>query len=393
MGGDNSIRMLKRPSVIQSFTKGDDRGDSSYRFTLLVGDCSSKKIYRVFIGDDGGGGDGDGDSGGGNGNGNNQNYKGSYTGLSNSYILIEFPEGCQENEYFVVDQTEGAVSQFDFFVGITRSLAGYISIIPEILEEDRDLGLVVVQDLGDTSLYQFSQGRGPIERQFYEVLILWIVLLQDFPHKAHPLVHQRVFEKKAMHLELDDFIIWGLCKDIAKDDLKMISDYFEEIVVEIDQYQYRVVHRDFQSKNIMISDNTPYVIDTQDMCMGPPLYDLASLLYDANMMLPQIERIYLAFLYCNRISKKHELMKDFCNLLQITGLQRVLKNLGRHSKYYYQMGRKESLKNISNNLKMLRELRQEIPDLEDLFVILDKYMKKGDEEAVGDSETIPSDSG
>jgi len=40
------------------------------------------------------------------------------------------------------------------------------------------------------------------------------------------------------------------------------------------------MHRDFQSKNLMIKNEQIFVIDFQGARLGPPSYDLASLLFD-----------------------------------------------------------------------------------------------------------------
>ncbi|SMC24017.1 hypothetical protein SAMN02746041_01912 [Desulfacinum hydrothermale DSM 13146] len=61
-----------------------------------------------------------------------------------------------------------------------------------------------------------------------------------------------------------------------------------------------VLHRDFQSRNLMVHRGSLWVIDYQGMRLGPPEYDLASLLLDPYVMLP--DRVWqpLAELYWER---------------------------------------------------------------------------------------------
>jgi aminoglycoside/choline kinase family phosphotransferase len=57
------------------------------------------------------------------------------------------------------------------------------------------------------------------------------------------------------------------------------------------------MHRDFQSRNLMILDATLAVIDFQGGRLGPPEYDLAALLYDPYVAMPAHIRLALAALY------------------------------------------------------------------------------------------------
>ena len=54
-----------------------------------------------------------------------------------------------------------------------------------------------------------------------------------------------------------------------------------------------LIHRDFQSQNIMILKDGPALIDFQGMRMGTVFYDLASLLYDPYGALSEEERLVL----------------------------------------------------------------------------------------------------
>lgn len=53
------------------------------------------------------------------------------------------------------------------------------------------------------------------------------------------------------------------------------------------------VHRDFHSRNIMIHDSNVAIIDFQDARLGPPSYDLVSLVFDSYVPLPIENRLAL----------------------------------------------------------------------------------------------------
>ena len=93
-------------------------------------------------------------------------------------------------------------------------------------------------------------------------------------------------------------------------------------------------HRDFHSKNILLSknNNLPVWIDFQDMRQGPIFYDLASLYTDAYV---KIEEDIYSFIREKVIflGKKNNLIdKDSIHQFNVTALQRALKALGTFGK-------------------------------------------------------------
>ena len=91
-------------------------------------------------------------------------------------------------------------------------------------------------------------------------------------------------------------------------------------------------HRDYHSRNLMLHDETLYVIDFQDARMGPDTYDLASLLRDSYVDLPDaaVDDLIDYFLALSR-DPAHRLTDDgatFRRRFDLMALQRNLKALG-----------------------------------------------------------------
>lgn len=85
-----------------------------------------------------------------------------------------------------------------------------------------------------------------------------------------------------------------------------------------------LVHRDFQSTNVLWKDGEPVFIDFQGMRLGPAVYDLASLLYDPYVKaLSEGERRALAKLYAKRCGRE-----AIVGLLPRAAVQRLVQCLG-----------------------------------------------------------------
>ena len=69
------------------------------------------------------------------------------------------------------------------------------------------------------------------------------------------------------------------------------------LLTELAALPRRLVHRDFQSENIMIRDGEVYFIDYQGLRLGRPEYDVASLVFDPYVPMPPAERDELLRIY------------------------------------------------------------------------------------------------
>lgn len=88
-----------------------------------------------------------------------------------------------------------------------------------------------------------------------------------------------------------------------------------------------LVHRDFQSTNVIWKMNEFRFIDFQGMRLGPAAYDLASLLYDPYVRLSEGERRALAALY-GKVSGRSEIV----NALPYAAVQRLCQALGAYGR-------------------------------------------------------------
>ena len=88
-----------------------------------------------------------------------------------------------------------------------------------------------------------------------------------------------------------------------------------------------LVHRDFQSTNVLWKNGELSFIDFQGMRLGPAAYDLASLVYDPYVTFTEGERKALVALYA-KLANRPELVK----ILPYAAVQRLAQCLGAYGR-------------------------------------------------------------
>ena len=134
-----------------------------------------------------------------------------------------------------------------------------------------------------------------------------------------------------------------------------------------------LVHRDFQSQNIIVRHGQAYLIDFQGMRTGLPEYDLASLLYDPYVDLAAGERDELAEYYCEKQRGNGVVANDFREILRLCAMQRLMQALGAYGFLGLVKGSESFLKFIPAALKSLCSVAQEIAGLEELIGVMGRF--------------------
>jgi len=168
------------------------------------------------------------------------------------------------------------------YVHIGRFLRQKGLPVPRIYAYDEKRGFILVEDLGDTRLQDLApERREPFYRQALEILARLSRLGETFPEEVT--LEGRydaslMWEKEASYF-LREFLAPRL-KDQAK--VKEAESILHALWKKAAGFArpQGVLHRDFQSRNLMLKGGKLYVIDFQAARLGPSAYDLASLLID-----------------------------------------------------------------------------------------------------------------
>lgn len=133
-------------------------------------------------------------------------------------------------------------------------------------------------------------------------------------------------------------------------------------------HPYVLCHRDFHGQNIHVENDTLYLIDYQDLRMGPDMYDLASLLRDRGVarIIGDAAELELLADYAQLTGAEGDVRRRYFETL----LQRSIKILGTFSKQPITRGRMHYLDFIPPTLESIRRCLDELPGydaLRDMF--------------------------
>ena len=235
------------------------------------------------------------------------------------------------------------------FLDITSRLLNAGVQAPHVLEKDVKNGYLILEDFGNTQLLDVLNV-GNFEA-LYLLAMDEIVKMQEADVTNLP-----QYDKAFLHFEMDLMQAWYLEKQLSLTlnavQLKLIKTTLNTISeVVLQQTQDVFVHRDFHSRNIMLTHKqTIGVIDYQDAMNGAITYDLVSLLKDCYILFERekVEQLALAFR-----DKKGLQVDDarFLKWFDFMGLQRHIKVLGVFSRLYLRDGKSGYLKDIPLTLR------------------------------------------
>jgi aminoglycoside/choline kinase family phosphotransferase len=224
------------------------------------------------------------------------------------------------------------------FVRVAELFAQVPLPIPALLHHDDGLGIIGLQDLGDVTLQAHLGGAAATDRALrYRQAVGMIARLQqrgaELASESYP-PYGSAFDVEKLTWELEFFVRHFLLayRGALPDEPVRIAlrEEWARIVEELAAEPRVLCHRDYHSRNLMWHDETLFVIDFQDARMGPDTYDLASLLRDSYVDLPEaaVDDLIDYFVALTRGAATTPSDPDFRRRFDLMALQRNLKALG-----------------------------------------------------------------
>ena len=278
-----------------------------------------------------------------------------------SLIIVSYTGHREENLHYV------AIGEFLHAAGVQ---------VPVVHYHDPAEGLIFMQDLGDVDLWAFRNADPGTRHTLYEAALLQAVQLHGPASRAPGREH--------LHLQLEfdsQLYLWeqnyffenclGRFFGVESSTLDRMAslDALQAAANELASLPRCLIHRDFQSQNIMVCHNTVWFIDFQGMRPGLPHYDIASLLFDPYASLLPEERDRLVSFYLKAACREGIVEADearFRHTLNLCAMQRLMQALGAYGFLGLERGRPEFLEHIPGARRSLQGVLQRIEGTEDL---------------------------
>jgi aminoglycoside/choline kinase family phosphotransferase len=259
------------------------------------------------------------------------------------------------------------------FIDVTSKLSCVGVNVPIILEKNLVDGILIISDFGDTHYLNILNEEN--FKELYKKAMLEIIKMQESNVEFLP-----IYDKEFLHFEMDLMSEWYLEKklniSLSDNNKQLIEKTLNKISEEVlKQPQNVFVHRDFHSRNIMITkDKNIGVIDYQDAMSGAITYDLVSLLKDCYIEFNRedIESLVLEFRDMLEVNIDD---KTFIKYFDFMGLQRHIKVLGIFSRLALRDKKDGYLKDIPLTLKYVIDTALRYKETNELAIFLQKVQK------------------
>lgn len=227
------------------------------------------------------------------------------------------------------------------FINVQRHLLACGVAVPEITHYDAARGWLLLEDLGDRTLSEALGGESEaqIEAHYKKAIdVLTLMQWKATPYAEASISHGRSFDQTLLMWEFNHFIEYGIearCGQALPDPAaRDIRAWFSDMALRLSLLPQVFTHRDYHSRNLMVQapEDRIRVLDFQDALMGPCQYDLASLLRDSYVDLPEamVDRLISYYLQCSAAcSGKTTPTEMFRELFDLMSIQRNLKAAGR----------------------------------------------------------------
>ncbi len=178
----------------------------------------------------------------------------------------------------------------DFFIPVARFLRKARLRVPEILHDHSRYRVALVEDLGDLDLHAMR------DRPFAERLPVYRSALEQvdrlfYARTPKDLELMPPFDEGMYRWEQEYFFEWYVEATLGCDASGLRNNLeLKSLATRLGTAARHLVHRDFQSQNILVRDGKAWLIDFQGMRRGRQEYDLASLVFDPYMDHDEAER-------------------------------------------------------------------------------------------------------
>lgn len=273
------------------------------------------------------------------------------------------------------------------FIQVAKILAAAGVHVPKIVAKNLDQGFLLLSDLGDTTFLQALNNQMDSADQLYGDAIDALIKLQLSQQVEGLPGYDEALLLKELNLFPDWYVAKHLRVAITEKQQAVLQSIFTRIIQNNIAQPQVLVHRDYHSRNLMVTSPNPGIIDFQDAVMGPITYDLVSLFKDAYIRWDEERILDWMIRYWEKARKAGlpvptdfaEFYRDF----EWMGVQRHIKILGVFTRLYYRDGKENYLNDLPLVMEYLRKTCKRYRELHLLLNLLDELNPAESDQKIG----------
>jgi len=275
-------------------------------------------------------------------------------GSDRQFFRVSLPHG----DSFVFMHYGDEVEENAHWAGINKFMASLNISVPRIIAQDVPRHFLLIEDLGEVDLWSERILPWNERRDYYFQALTQIYRLHSFDLKSLP-ADVQLSESYGPRLYKweHDYFLENLVGEVCK--IKLSTSDSAKLMKELDALSKRLqkietclIHRDFQSQNIMIKNERPVLIDFQGMRLGCLFYDLGSLICDPYVTFEDEERNELINFYYELMNPAYS-HDEFVQNFWDGSVQRLLQALGAYGFLGLKKHKTDFLSHIGNGLENL----------------------------------------
>ena len=245
--------------------------------------------------------------------------------------------------------------------------------VPEIRAQDLDRGFLLLTDFGSTT-YLDALASGDAHKLYCDAIDA-LLAIQTASRAGELPDYSEALLKREVDLFRDWYVARHLDKELSGEQLQSLERTCALVLV-CNLAEPRVyVHRDHHSRNLMLTDPNPGILDFQDAVLGPITYDLVSLLKDAYIEWPEEQVLDWVVRYWEKARAAGLPVRDdfaaFYRDFEWMGVQRHLKVLGIFARLWHRDGKDRYLGDLPLVLRYTERTARRYRELAPLARLLD----------------------
>ena len=268
------------------------------------------------------------------------------------------------------------------FIHVAKLFAQAGVNVPEIIAQDLNQGFLLLSDLGKITYLEALNTDS--NRLLYQDACNALIRIQLTSKPGNLPAYDEAMLLREMRLFPEWYIDKHLKINLNEKQQALLESTFHKIAQNNLAQPSVYVHRDYHSRNLMVTAPNPGVLDFQDAVYGPITYDLVSLFKDAYIGWREADTLDWLIRYWENARKAglpvHADFGEFYRDYEWMGVQRHLKVLGIFARLYHRDGKEGYLKDMPLVMNYLRKACERYIDLKPLLKLLDELEPQADQQ-------------